>query len=71
MIFNRVTSIDLKIDGNSKPPDAPVSYPFLWDTHWHNVVQWNGSAPNNLALERLIRNVGEVLGVFAHSEHQA
>jgi hypothetical protein len=68
MIFNRVTTIDLKVDGNSKPPDAPVSYPFLWDTHWHNVVQWNGSAPNNLALERLIRNVGEVLGVFAHAD---
>jgi hypothetical protein len=68
MIFNRVTSIDLEIDGNSKPPDAPVSYPFLWDTHWHNVVQWNGSAPNNLALERLVRNVGEVLGVFGHAD---
>src|SRR5712672_3317246 len=24
MIFNRVTTIDLKIDGNNKPPDAPV-----------------------------------------------
>jgi hypothetical protein len=68
MIFNRVTSIDLKIDSNSKAPDAPVSYPFLWDTHWHDVVQWNGSAPNSLAFERLIRNVGEVLGVFAHAE---
>lgn len=68
MIFNRVTAIDLKIDGNNMPPDAPVSYPFLWDTHWHNVVQWNGSAPNELAVERLVRNVGEVLGVFAHAD---
>jgi len=65
MIFNRVTSIDLKIPSNSRRPDAPVSYPFLWDTGWHNKVQWNGSAPNQFAVERLARNVGEVLGVFA------
>ena len=65
MIFNRVTSIDLKLPGNSEKPNAPVSYPFLWDTSWHNVVQWNGSAPNRLVVERLARNVGEVLGVFA------
>jgi mono/diheme cytochrome c family protein len=68
MIFNRVTSIDLKIPSNSERPDAPVSYPFLWDTSWHNKVQWNGSAPNSLAVERLARNVGEVLGVFAEIE---
>jgi mono/diheme cytochrome c family protein len=65
MIFNRVTSIDLKIVSNSEKPDAPVSYPFLWDTSWHNKVQWNGSAPNSFVIERLARNVGEVLGVFA------
>lgn len=68
MIFNRVTSIDLKIPANSRKPDAPVSYPFLWDTSWHNKVQWNGSAPNSFAVERLARNVGEVLGVFADIE---
>jgi hypothetical protein len=65
-IFNRVTVIDLKIPANNRPPNAPVSYPFLWDTSWHNVVQWNGSAPNELAILRLARNVGEVLGVFAN-----
>jgi mono/diheme cytochrome c family protein len=64
-IFNRVTAIDLKIPANNRAPNAPVSYPFLWDTSWHNVVQWNGSAPNQLAILRLARNVGEVLGVFA------
>jgi hypothetical protein len=67
MIFNRTTAIDLGIETNNMPPDAPVSYPFLWDTHWHDVVQWNGSAPNRLAIERLVRNVGEVLGVFANA----
>jgi mono/diheme cytochrome c family protein len=68
MIFNRVTAIDLKIPSNSEKPDAPVSYPFLWDTSWHNKVQWNGSAPNSFVVERLARNVGEVLGVFAQIE---
>ncbi|MEO8383145.1 MAG: di-heme-cytochrome C peroxidase [Acidobacteriota bacterium] len=71
MIFNRVTSIDLKIPGNNRKPDAPVSYPFLWDTSWHNKVQWNGVAPNSFAVERLARNVGEVLGVFAEIDIKA
>jgi hypothetical protein len=66
MIFNRATGIDLDRWDNSKPPNAPVSMPFLWDTHWHDYVQWNASAPNAIALQRLGRNVGEVLGVFAH-----
>jgi hypothetical protein len=65
MIFNRATGIDLNDWSNTATPNAPVSVPFLWDTHWHDVVQWNGSAPNILAFQRLGRNVGEVLGVFA------
>jgi len=66
MIFNRATGINLDRWQNTRPPDAPVSMPFLWDTHWHDYVQWNASAPNAIALQRLGRNVGEVLGVFAH-----
>ena len=66
MIFNRATGINLDRWQNTRPPDAPVSMPFLWDTHWHDFVQWNASAPNAIALQRLGRNVGEVLGVFAH-----
>jgi hypothetical protein len=68
MIFNRVTSIDLHLPANSRKPNAPVSYPFLWDTSWHDKVQWNGSAANQFAVLRLARNVGEVLGVFAQLE---
>jgi mono/diheme cytochrome c family protein len=68
MIFNRATGIDLDDWSNTHPPNAPVSYPFLWDTDWHNKVQWNGSAPNRLSVEKLGRNVGEVLGVFARTE---
>jgi mono/diheme cytochrome c family protein len=45
-------------------PNAPVSYPFLWDTPQHDYLQWNGVAPN--AGEGPIgRNSGEVIGVFA------
>jgi len=68
MIFNRATGIDLDDWSNTHQPNAPVSYPFLWDTHWHDRVQWNGSAPNRLAIEQLGRNVGEVLGVFAKTD---
>jgi len=67
MIFNRVVSINLGIDTNSKPPNAPVSYPFLWGTSWHDWTQWNGAVPNGGLLgpiRRLARNVGQVLGVF-------
>ena len=47
--------------------DAPVNYPFLWDTPQHDVVQWLGIAKNGGPLDvlSLARNVGEVLGVFA------
>jgi len=64
MIFNRVTSINLGIPGNNRPPNAPVSYPFLWGTSWHDVTQWNGAVRNSTAIYRLARNAGQVLGVF-------
>jgi len=45
-------------------PNAPVSYPALWDITHSDYVQWNGLA-NNAGLGPLGRNVGEVIGVFA------
>ena len=45
-------------------PNAPVSYPFLWDTAHADYVQWNGIA-SNAGPGALGRNVGEVTGVFA------
>lgn len=44
-------------------PNAPVSYPFLWDIAQSDYVQWNGLA-NNAGLGPLGRNTGEVIGVF-------
>ena len=61
-ILNRVTSTLLEIPGNATPANAPVSYPFLWNTSQLDWVQWNGSVSNHIA-----RNVGEVSGVFAHT----
>lgn len=44
-------------------PNAPVSYPFLWDIPQHDYVQWNGVAAN-AGLGSVGRNTGEVIGVF-------
>lgn len=61
-ILNRVTSSLLDIPSNGTPANAPVSYPFLWNTSQLDWVQWNGSVSNHIG-----RNVGEVTGVFAHT----
>ncbi|MCG8506663.1 MAG: di-heme-cytochrome C peroxidase [Sphingomonadales bacterium] len=45
-------------------PNAPVSYPFLWDVPQSDYVQWNGLA-SNAGAGPLGRNTGEVIGVFA------
>lgn len=70
-IFNRTLShITPNDPSNYNPANAPVSYPFLWDTPHSDFVQWNGIGNNygeGLAglLGSLSRNTGEVLGVFA------
>lgn len=75
MIFNRVAAIDLadkpywawfqSLESNYQVPDAPVSYPSLWGTPRLDLVQWNAVAENRQAYQRLGRNIGEALGVFA------
>jgi cytochrome c1 len=45
-------------------PNAPVSYPFLWDITHSDYVQWNAIAANE-GVGPLGRNAGEVIGVFA------
>ncbi|MGY6038239.1 di-heme-cytochrome C peroxidase [Aeromonas sp. AE23HZ002T15] len=50
-------------DAFFNPPDAPVSYPFLWDIAQSDYVQWNGLASNG-GLGPIGRNAGEVIGVF-------
>lgn len=64
-IFNEVVVFAINEPSNAKPADAPVSYPMLWDTPQHNVVQWNGLAVN-AGIGPYSRNVGEVVGVFGN-----
>ncbi|MDB5934596.1 MAG: hypothetical protein JWQ01_1940 [Massilia sp.] len=68
-IYNKIRLRAGGAEQPRNPSDAPVSYPFLWNTHQHDVVQWNGMASNKVIgkidLGALSRNVGEVTGVFA------
>lgn len=45
---------------NYHDPSAPVSYPFLWGTHFHDWVQWNGISPASPTT----RNVAQLFGSF-------
>lgn len=45
-IFNAVAAETLRIPENKRTPDAPTSFPMLWDASHLDVVQWNASAPN-------------------------
>ncbi|MDH5230287.1 MAG: di-heme-cytochrome C peroxidase [Gammaproteobacteria bacterium] len=67
-IYNRILAhVSTNEIPKTNPANAPVSYPFLWDTPHHDFVQWNGVADNATAvgLGPVARNTGEVLGVFA------
>ena len=63
-IQNAGTAFALHDLNNKNIPNAPVSYPFIWGTHQSDVVQWNASAPNTAIVGPLVRNMGEVVGVF-------
>ncbi|WP_431686022.1 di-heme-cytochrome C peroxidase [Hahella sp. NBU794] len=64
-IFNQIMVYFNDMPNNGHPANAPVSYPFLWGTQQSNVVQWTGFAPNGpFDFGALIRNAGEVLGVY-------
>ncbi len=55
------------VKDNFNPPDAPTSYPYIWDTPQHDYVEWDGSQ-SNADIGALARNVGEVIGVFGDVE---
>jgi hypothetical protein len=67
-IFNQTMSTLPGIPENAKPSDAPASYPFLWGTDQSDVVQWTGFAANFDGAGVLIRNGGEVIGVYGRVE---
>ncbi|WP_341502553.1 cytochrome c [Gallaecimonas sp. GXIMD4217] len=62
-IFNAVTADFLAIPDNRREPDAPVSYPVLWDAPHLDLVQWNASAPN-AGPGPLLQNATTALAVF-------
>lgn len=71
-ILNRVAQMtDARNAG--QPADAPVSYPFIWNTSQSDLIEWNGMTQNKplqgpggvFDYGALGRNVGEVTGVFA------
>lgn len=71
-ILNKVVLVANRKAPVGAEPDAPVSYPFLWNVNQHEKVQWNGIAPNfklpakqDLDAGALVRNTSEVTGVFA------
>ena len=70
MIFNRLSGLDVGttapyiIAENIRRADAPVRYPFLWNSNLQDKTQWLGFADNGSPLLGLSRNLGEVYGVF-------
>ena len=58
------------VPDNFRPPNAPASNPYIWDTPQHDYVEWNGSQ-SNTNVGALARNVGEVIGVFGEVETES
>ncbi len=68
--FGNILNKGLQLTGvkdNFNEPNAPTSYPYLWDTPQHDYVEWDGSQSNS-DIGALARNVGEVIGVFGDVE---
>jgi mono/diheme cytochrome c family protein len=72
-IFNQVANLADPALATGNTPDAPVSYPHIWNIHRLRHVQYNAIAANQpftlggsvLDVGALGRNIGEVIGVFA------
>ena len=72
-ILNKVAFLNADPSPIRGEPDAPVSYPFIWNAGQHDYVQWNGLVPNknirigagSFDVGALVRNTSEVVGVFA------
>src|SRR5260370_37223598 len=66
-ILNEVSVVVLGNDEKTAiVPNAPASFPCLWDIVQHKFVQWNGSAPNlgPEGPQAVRRDIWEVIGVF-------
>lgn len=71
MILNRVTGLDIGeapdylIPENIVPASQPVRIPFLWNAAKQDRTQWAGTSLNGNHDWALLRNTGEIYGVFA------
>jgi hypothetical protein len=65
-VFHHAAKTPASPTEGSRPANAPVSYPFIWDTPYQKLEQWIGIAQSGGLhdIESLSRNVGEVIGVF-------
>ena len=61
-IFN--TALTLVEPPNRVKANAPVRFPEIWNATRQDFVQWTGVSPNR-KLGPLMRNVGQLVGVFA------
>jgi hypothetical protein len=61
-IFN--TALTMVDPTNRVNANAPVRFPQIWDATRQDFVQWTGVSPNT-RLGPLMRNVGQLVGVFA------
>jgi hypothetical protein len=62
-IFNAIAVEVLHIPENKRAPNAPTSFPVLWDASHLDVVQWNGTAPN-MEPGPLVQNATTALAVY-------
>ena len=67
LIFNQLIFMSGSEPVGISKNDAPVSFPFLWDTSHHNQTQWNGVAPDI----PMVRNITQGIGAFAKYDPHA
>lgn len=67
LIFNQLIFMSGSEPVGNVKNDAPVSFPFLWDTSHHNQTQWNGVAPDI----PMVRNITQGIGAFAKYDPHA
>jgi hypothetical protein len=63
LIHNQVSARQLGVPQNWRPPLAPTKPSFVWNVPQSAWAQWSGVLP-----DPILRNVGEVLGVFARMD---
>lgn len=67
LIFNQLIFMSGSEPVGNVKNDAPVSFPFLWDTSHHNQTQWDGVAPHI----PMVRNITQGIGAFAKYDPHA